>query len=276
MDTTIPVPTESHLIEGGRISISCFGRETDWRLASEDARRLIANFAFSHGVTEVMAPVPSEFNAVVCEPNQLSPEHEEPVGRCEKVTFFRKFKADGTQIKRTQAFYITSGDCPTLVVFNPITGELYAAHAGRNCLWDRGHIIDGKPAREHASVVDAIMEKIPEAYQRFCKAFIYLGIAAENFSHPVYDSTYGAANQKMIDHFVETLGPTVCPDQQEGKLAVKTIIREQLILWGIPADSIGQDMADTFGDKAEDGSLKWHSNRRGDKTRNGVLVIYHR
>lgn len=275
MDTTIPLPTESHVIEGGRISVHCFGKDEDWRLGNDVARRLIANFAFGHGVTDVLAPVPVEFNAIVCEPEQLSPEHEEPVGRCEKMTFYRRFKADGTQIKPRQAFYITSGDCPTLVVFNLITGELFVAHAGRNCLWDRNNIIEGKPPRAHASVVDAIMAKIPQGHRRFCKAFIVLGIAAENFCHPTYDSTHGAANQKMVEHFVQTLGTSVCHDLLDGKLSVKGIIREQLMRNGVPADSIGLDMADTFGDKSKSGSPKWHSNRRGDKTRNGVLVIYH-
>jgi copper oxidase (laccase) domain-containing protein len=280
----IPVPTAVFMPFGPRVTIYAFGRAPagqmiNWSIAKNpDVGKYIAEFALKNaGVTEILSPRP-DFSGRICTREELTVQLENIVGRCEVSRILRhpeNVSADGVEIKPGQAFYIASGDCPTLVVFDPIGKRLIAAHAGRDCLWDREHVLNDKTAREHASIVDAAMLEFDDVPPEELKAFIACGIAAKNFSHSLTDPNLKSKNLEMIAALEKNCPIEFMGKDSAGCINLREIIRSQLISHGLRPDAIGCDAIDTYGDTDSTGEHYWWSNRRGDKTvRNGVLVIY--
>lgn len=280
--TSLLEPTVLHYFPAAVHSIyAClFGKPTgDWAIKTreQEVAHRVARFAFdAFGATEILAPV-LDFSARICTEEQLSTRSiEVTVPRCEKVKVMRGAKGDIIALNPGQAGFLTSGDCPPVILWDPLfPSPLFCAHAGRDCLFDKSLVLTGKKSREYGSVVDVMMNFFEKAVRPRLKAFIMCGIASKNFMHPWKDATFGEQNIKMTAHLQREYNlPAGLPNL--GCIPLKVIIREQLLRYGVDPDNIGQDTIDTHDD-LEPGTSNplWWSYRRGDRTeRNGILIAY--
>ncbi len=248
-----------------------FGRDGVQNTAVE---KRIAEFAFERGVVKIFAPIP-DFCGQVCFSEQLSLHASYQVGRCERVSIYRDtLSSDGLLTQKGTAFYIAPADCLTFLLYNPDSGKLVSAHAGRESLYDPGVLV-GKPVRRHGSLVGSAIEAIGGQVERL-RAFAGFGISRDSFQHPWPDpisTDSEKRNLAMCKHLAQW--DSKAAFDRAGRISIKKIIREQLVAAGVADDAIAQDCVDTFSDQTSDGSYRWWSNRRGDKEeRNGVLVVY--
>lgn len=281
-EQVIPIPTAVQMPFGPSVVVYMFGKTfrpdgqpVNWSIRSNpEAAKLIASFAAEHEVSTILQPSP-DFSARVCQRWDLAKAALVPTRNDGAVTFLRGASADGVDdVRPGEAFYIASGDCPTLVLYDPTWGRLVCAHAGRDCLWDRRHILEGAPARPSASVVTSAFACFNRHPLR-TRAFICGGIAGRNFEHDVESGDLASSNARMVGHFVDECGKfSVVGDSNDGCLDLKFIIARQLVKAGLFPDMTGCDAIDTFDDRLN-GEYVWWSNRRGDKQeRNGILIVH--
>ena len=295
MEGKVLSPTAGYMPFSGRVSIRLYGRISppilggedmlrqpwnvhDWAIKdriAEETRANIAGTLRQIGVKTVSAPRPQKFNAVICEPGDLTGD---AVSISSDVTFMRGLDADGVVVPVETPFWLSSADCLTLVVIDPKTGMTIASHAGRDCLFDRERIYGRPPSREHESVVDAIITRFKAAHvnAKYLQAFMTCGVGPEHFEHDWghRDVVMATRNQAMCAHVLMRWG-TQCLDGDllKGKLVLTEIVRAQLVKHGVRVFNIGFDVVDTYDDVNVNGDHLWWSNRRGDgDKRNGVLV----
>lgn len=268
MDITF-VATESHSLWGGAVEVHSHGTEWgDWSLANlkldEDHHerdwletRLGATIR-GRGC-RIYAPNPSEFNGQIALPRDL---------RDEVLKDFRRgARADGVLLTEpNQAFAVSSGDCPTVIMRNVSTGAVVAAHAGRDSL-----------IKEDGGLIRQMVTALTDAggSRRDVRAFIACGIGSEHFVHPVHDPVNGERNRRLRDKAAAYAGAAHANDP-DGRISLFHLITGQLVEQGVREERIGFDGADTYSDLGPDGKPLWHSHRRGDRTRNLVLVIRRR
>ena len=115
-----------------------------------------------------------------------------------RVYLYRKKQvpADGVFLRPNEAFVMSAAGCPVIIA---TAGEyMVAAHAGRDSLIERSAVL-GAPAREHPSVVNAIIEAFDK------KGFtvnqismsMYLAIPAAVFEHRFDHPYYGEYNRAL-------------------------------------------------------------------------------
>ncbi|MEA3249052.1 MAG: laccase domain-containing protein [Patescibacteria group bacterium] len=280
-------PTQQLILWGGAVEILCFGRDTgDWSLRDEipelpgyprpEVVEAIGKLAAAYNC-RIYAPNTSAFNAQIVEARHLADSLVEDA-------FFRGVEADGVVLRKPgQAFAVSSADCPTFVLRDPITSTVVAAHAGRDSLIDpleiRGPREDWIRLRP-SSVQQAINEMpIPDLHGGLArlKAFIACGIGPTHFRHPYGGDDSDDYNTALIkwawrwNYGNDYLWGN---DPYEGCLNLVDIIRMQCRDKGVPTENIGSDGVDTYHDRYPNGRYTWHSHRReGDGTRNLVLVI---
>lgn len=259
----------------GHVSAYLFGADTgkDWNIVSNPlAPWDVAQFCDSIGVHRIWAPRPAEFNAHICTNEALG-----ELIQLGNVQMHRGCNADGTFVPAGEAFWLSSADCITIVVQNPATGVTIAAHAGRDCLVDKGRINHGH-TRCSESVVHAILAQFPKSVWKYLRVFLTCGIGPENFDHPCDHPTYGASNTKMVFDILAKWGANgkvLHGDHFAGKICLSELIRSQFItVGGLQPHLIGYDGVDTYAAKCRAGYPLWWSHRRGDGAkRNGVLIV---
>jgi len=141
----------------GRVSVYLFGTPLDWNIAGEDQKLVhqrLGELAGDLGLVKLLAPKASSFNAQVCAPEELTEEIRLP-GEV-RASLWRGVLADGCEIPRGEAFWMSSADCISVIAHDPKDGKTIAAHGGRDCLMDRGRINGDKSPREFESVVHSI------------------------------------------------------------------------------------------------------------------------
>lgn len=271
---------------------------TDWNIAALKDNAGVAGCSayplIDHllGDGNVYAPRPSQFNAKICRPEELTEvyqgiidlSNEEINTSLKGVRILRGVDADGCEIKRGERIMVASADCPTVIVRSRRTGRVVAAHAGRDCLFDRKRLESGALQRTPESVIDAIMQS--ETFWRekdVCEieAFITCGIGPQNFRHRTDHPTYGKMNEKIVSHF-ERLGnhnnrETIAGPRHLGCLNLAEIIRAQFMAHGVPPENVADDGIDTYGDMDADDEYTWHSSARGktpeEKSRRNLVVV---
>lgn len=273
-------PTSSHTLWGGAVEIHCFGKETgNWSLAGttqEDAER--NNPGIVHRVTGLMhqfgcyifAPSPWKFNAEIVEANACTTRWVDANG----FPIFRGPKADGLVLSEPgMAFAVSSADCPTVVLADRKTGAMVAAHAGLNSLVDRGLVDGGELTREHASVISAMVRRVKRFGTGTMQAFVTCGISGLAYLFPTRNGPHKEKNVRLLNHLRESW-PMCASVREVGSVDLAKLIEGQLHDHGVYDSAVGSDGVCTFYDKIwETDQPLWHSNRRGDKTRNLVLVI---
>ncbi len=278
---------------GGAVEVQLFGPPKNWAIKDKDQDTLgrVGTVARAAGVRELFAPVPTEYNAAMC--NVADLQEEVFCGPDRQVVIRRGVKADGCRILYGSAFWLSSADCLTIVVRDPIERSIFAAHAGRDSLLDRKLLGEGTPGREHFSVVDSIVDRVRELQSdpRLLRVFLTCSIGPRDFYHRWDDPKWGKFNELMTMMVVERYGPQcVLGDLKNGCISLAEIARAQFMKHGVARDHIGFDgidtsedagphtialMSDDGPDRPYDGcAARWWSCRRGDKARNGVLVIH--
>ena len=179
--------------------------------------------------------------------------------------------AEGVEIKKEEGFGLNIADCGIVTVYHPKSGKLLAAHAGRDSLWDRGNILQGKEKRECESVVDAITAGFSPEEKETLQVFVGFGIHPEHFLHPWNDTAHGVDNEKMCRYLMDAWGKDVVfgndDEKKLGRIDISLLTKRQFEKTGTDSITLFNTI-DPFAD-----SRLW-SHRRGEKGRNLVLVGY--
>ncbi len=283
-------PTAIFTPFGGRVEIKMFGRQTgDWSLKPLDYedknKEILLNriACITYPTIErVWAPRPSEFNARILEPIQMTNEaigHYQGSEKTHTMHILWKGPAEGVEIMSTKtcsAFFFTA-DCAVIVLSDRETGRTVASHAGRDSVLDRSVILNGEKSRSHFSVVDSMLEYFEDKTR--VRAFICSGLCmhehplnAEKIEHQIY-------NQNVLKYLQKKFPSSFFVSGYSLYISVINIIEEQLIGRGIKPDNIGTDCSDPVNDKNERCEFTWWSHSRwlvegqkGHDGRNGILV----
>ena len=259
------------------IEIKLFGKPDDWNLSRHKFGSVVlnrvANITEMSGVKNILAPRPSMFNAKICDSKDLIERLE--IGR--GIKLFRGCDADGVPLKKGEAFWLSSADCPTIIVTDIKSGKTIAAHGGRNSLMDSVKITTGKKSRKNESVIDSIMSRMKGVNKSDIRAFIVSGVRPENFKHRYSDKNRGVYNKLMVEYVIDKWGRRcVVGEPKDGRISLVEIIKSQFVGYGVKRSQIKSTPIHTYEDRDKKGNYVWWSNRRGDKLkRNGVLVIKH-
>ena len=285
----------------------CNSGKTDWSIKTlekpedyqNDIYRQINLVAYDAGVRWLLAPRPSEFNALICTGEDLNVTVRAPVMRNAEGTVEQRYvkimrgcNADGVEIPRDgvirQGFWLSSADCPTLIVTDG--RRIICAHCGYKSLVDLQALV-GKPTRPYFSVVDAVIAEFTKISvpPKKLKAFVTLGIGPhfvvmrsvrQEIDHEgdrilVYEKEKFAtheANWKKARFFKTTPSYDIATD-------IRKLTECQCLNRGI--GNVRIDDNDTFADKDKDGKSLWWSYERAMKQspadklkRNGVMVIH--
>ncbi|GEM_PF-2033225 len=274
----------SGAVSGG--VIQCFGRPTgDWSILHNrtGALRRISAVAFQHSAQRVLAPR-SDFSGRVCNrehmlaaDREVDPEQSPSTPLAPIYRGPREYPGDAVEIIPGEMFFIGSADCPTVTIYDRESNRMICAHAGRDCLFDRGALLEGKAPRQYSSVIDTCFAQLgaPSIVFGAVQVWVNCGIRS-SFFHPTHDERFREKNQRMVDYFVNTCGPEAVRGLSfDGDLDLHTIVAHQ-VFRNSPRATVHFDAIDTLGQKdmARSGIPLWYSCRRGDvKSRNGVCVF---
>ncbi len=254
----------------GTANIVAYGRPESYRFSNfTDTKGFttIAEAAQSEDIKKVTVPRVSFFNARTALTNDFPITY-----KFQGVEIRTGIDADAVILRPGENALIVTGDCPTLVISNEKTGEVAAAHAGRDSLIDRVHIDTGIPSRKTDTVVESIL--LATGWEpRDLSAFICAGIGPEYFTHPWEDPVHGERNRKMIQWIIERYGKeNIVGKKEEGRIDMPTLIRSQCILLGVNPSQTYHDGIDTYTDERF-----WsHRNREKNEGRNAALVTNER
>ncbi len=274
------------------VAIEHLFRPHDWKIPEmeiienqNDHRGvMLRELARKYAVNRIYAPKPTLFNGRVCRPGELK-EHF-LIER--DITIYRGANADGVVVPRGAGFFITSADCPTIVLCDIPHDILIAAHAGLWSLLDKSLVFGTSPQepRPHASVVDAIMAHLPKHNREHLEIIITCGIDSSQYVFDPLHPQYGGANKQLLTYLDSTYGENTNPKNQDGKpyLSLKSIIKHQFERYGIDPHTIHHDGIDTYSDVDHNGDYKYWSNARAHHQkkesqipkRNGVFVAHKR
>lgn len=272
------------------VRVSAYGTSRNWSFAGEDAHEIesknpgitedLRRVLESHNVVRALSPKPV-FSASVAVPDQLTSERLPNV--------FRGADADGVVLEKPgDAYLLTSADCLCTILRDPQRGTTIATHCGRDALIDRG-FLEGKPPRERHSIIDAAMDvMVARGWEQGNRldAFLTVGIGPVQFTHFTTPTVWNAqgkeemnphvkVNRSLISFLMATynrIGHGVVMNVDSGAINLVRLVKAQLARWGVSTETIRWDGIDTAMDTRDDGTYKFHSNRRGDTSRNLVLV----
>src|SRR3989344_5073355 len=260
---------------GRAVSIFLFGTPENWRFTEPTAKQNILEFAADHGAQTLYAPDCTTFNARVLPADAMPRSRAESLSSGRHIAVSSGIQVDENEIRPREALFIATADCPTVCIYDPRTGKLVAAHAGRASLIDE-KALDGGDEREPRSVIDAALALF-EARSRL-QVFVTCGIRSTNFYHPTDDAKYGDKNRRLLEHIRSSWGLECTPSAlQVGRISLQLIIRAQCIKNGVSPDNIAWDFIDTFDDRDEWHAYRWWSHRRdgaaGLTRPNGGLLV---
>ncbi len=214
---------------------------------------------------DLLAPSPVHFNTTICGSSDLSTVIQNGAG---SVRIFRGCQADGVVLRYGQVGAIPTADCPSIVVYCQTSRLAIIAHAGAGSLVDIDHILHGKPARQHPSVVDAIVEKAKETGFVSMQVFVTCGIARYQHSELANFLRWTKEGRR-----------SVLKVENEWFIEMKTLIADQFA-FRHEVTEVWVDTIDTFHEVKEDKEYRWYSyqreKQRSEKEkakRNLVLVL---
>ena len=268
VDTILPTKEYGHEWRGFQTKVLLFGQPNNFMSLHSNTNTLntVTAHAQKHGILKIFAPKVTNANKVIAREHDFKKEIV-----CNGVSVFHGIAADGVLIPSRSAFFIASADCPTLVLQDSL-GSIVATHAGRQCLFDPASFLGG---RRHGfeSVIDGALDLLWDDPTHI-HASVFCGIGEEHFTHPREHFAYGDVNEAMIKYVVKRWGRDCFgPDLTEGQLNLFELIKAQLKESGVPEKNIWHDGACTYSDRTSSGEYMWWSHRRGDRGRNGILVM---
>lgn len=289
MNTETIQPTAKVTVLGGAATIHAFGVNhqepgTHYSLRgietgnNPNKSRICAALS-SVGEKFFRSPSPTTFNSlVVGKDNFIIPQrgvNHHTIGLGKASALYRGPLAEGYgPFESNDAFVVSAADCALIVM--KVSNVLYAAHAGRDSLIDRGLINTGKPSKEHPSIVDGLMAPLVEVPRDEFEVFIGFTISkGPHFEHPVDHPEFGADNLRLIEavaanfpsHEDVKLGDSFW---KRGQFDMKGLIMSQFKKWGVT--KFETDNVCTFSDKDKNNKHLWFSNRRTPTLRNLFIV----
>lgn len=122
--------------------------------------------------------------------------------------------ADGVALSRGEAFVMSGGGCPVLVMCGD--NLCIAAHASRDSLLDTHHIKTGQrdPDRPHKSVINAMVSwaarrEINPLGPRQTRLRGYATIPAHMFRHSPTNEKFGTLNMQRAEYIDKHWGPNI-------------------------------------------------------------------
>lgn len=284
------------------VEIRLFGRNggtTDWSIAAltADAAReptgasvrtfdMLRSIAAEAKIHEIYAPRPS-FNAHVCRHHDLRATFEtnhDAIAEAEfpenwPLAVYRGADADGCDVPKGSAFWVSSADCPTLIVTDGL--QVICAHCGYLSLVDIPLIRTGVPSRKYYSVVDAALARFARVgpTPRRLTAYVILGIS-DHFKE------IAPRDMRLIEEYEKKIAghdKACLPFTVGGGQPLPSVMRlvEAQLLNRERGALVLVGKTDSYADKDADGKLLWWSHQRAVdcneqddlRKRNGVLVI---
>lgn len=235
--------------------------EADWKNPGIRAR--MYELAGHHGIRRIYAPNPSEFNGIIARPDAFDVEWAE-----DRV--LRGPMADGVLLTEPgTAFAVSSADCPTAVLYDIPSGLVVAAHAGFRGLLDMEKL---PLAHEMAMAIKTLFGE--DSYDcRLHRGFIACGIGHNAYAFDASHAAFTETHRLMCERVEEMWPEAVLRSDDRWLIDLPTLFRVQLETWSTDRSRVGSDGACTRSDISRYGPALWHSNRRGDTSRNLVLVI---
>jgi copper oxidase (laccase) domain-containing protein len=248
----------------GDIELFVFGRKDQIKInrSNPESFRPIVE-KLPEYVNRVWAPSPAQSNAAI-----VAHSDYREIANLDTIPVMGKVSADGVCINRSEAFAITSADCPTIIAYGRSVDDkphLYAAHAGRDSLVDRTLLTKGSFGRKDFGIVFALIREMTA--RRVQKEDINIKVLCgirSGFYHPPTHPTFGSYNKKLIDYCKKY--PDAVRDEVSGEIDLYELIRGQAIAGGILWKNISFDRNDT-GSQEDLASY-----RRNKEERNLVLV----
>lgn len=243
-------PTLEMGLFGDAAQLYLFGKDTgDWSLkgcgpqATPGLFHRLGEVMNITGAKELLAPDPTSFNAGICTPRELTQIIQNGHGG---AVIRRGVFADAVLLEnKGQVAMLSTGDCPTIIVYFRRRGRLYIAHAGAGSIIDIGHVLKGESPREFPSVVDAIMQR--EDYDFNAEVYVACGIHASRYEYP------------DLSEFVRKEYGEICTWGMKNVSLVEVITRQFLEYHVL---NVSSSQIDTYSDLDIDGEPRWHSYRR--------------
>lgn len=230
----------------GRASIYLFGHQD--RIIEDEARHATA-LASSVGA-----------NADLVFPLIVAPDKS--VSYFQNVGFLKANElnyGDGGILKKTgSAIVLQSADCPILVLHHTVSGRVVVVHAGRPALTPVCK--EKSPACDMTIIEIAVAKMCVHTETHLLEALVVGNICGPCFKHDHEEA------QHLIAPFLP-LGSPVFANKETGSLDLFAVIKHRLAHLGVPVENIVHTGPCTF----ETPTLSSH--RRGDKTRNTVIVV---
>ena len=170
---------------------------------------------------------------------------------------------DATVLPFGTALGMRSGDCHTLVLY--AGNKVVAGHISRDTLLNPKAIKEGRIV----SILDVMRKEFTSFTPGSIKAFIACGISGESFIHPVHIlSEHRKKNKTLFKILNDEYGYPI-DKSRLGQLDIPWIIKEHLVQrYRIRPEHVQNDDIDTFR------NIHCHSHKRGDLSRNLVLIIH--
>ena len=133
------------------------GQDHDWSFSQltkpEDASMVcsitkhLPEIARELGIKEFLVPSPKDFNAKICQPEDLTISIEIGKENGWPVTLKRGVRADGLLLRPGETYAVSQAGCDVVVAYHEPTSQVGVAHAGRKSVIDEDHYLHNKPPR---------------------------------------------------------------------------------------------------------------------------------
>ncbi len=272
---------------GGKVRVYAWGKPLDWNKMVTDSKldqfEILARYAKECGIRRVFTPLAFEnpdlqgrallIDRVVGTVIDDDPDLYRDKIVVNETEFYFGGDGDGVRLHEPGAYFLPSANCYALV-FRMRTGLVVGCHGARASLVEPAAV----RAIDHSNYQSVVYSALSGWYNRVhdLQTAMFLGIQPSSFPHPFNHPVYGPANKEMCEYLQSEFGPeTVLKPFDQGMINLPGLVKYQLERLGAPIDSrhFYVDPTDTATETDKHGGFVWHSNRRGDTTRNGVLVV---
>ncbi len=273
------MPVPHHRLTLGPVTVLTFGKPHDWSLNRLQTQHDLRNGEVdlfnrvraaltSQGVSTAYAPRLRSFNA------RLAEEKHFPVAiKRSDFTLMRGVDASGMVVPDGAAVLFPTGDCPTVVMHDPVRNDTLAFHAGLGELVNlRPFGIDSlSPVRNYDSAICPAAAHFDPQVRRRVLIHVLCGISAEKYRYPTNHPLYGHTNAKLKLHIAQYYGADVFQEQDiaAGAIDLAKLVASQAAKYGFAKENVFRDEFCTATD-----AERWHSNAaRKESSRNMVMVI---
>lgn len=167
--------------------------------------------------------------------------------------------AEGVRLSRPgQAAVINTADCPTLVLYEAMTGTVIVTHAGRAALTPTNQL--GEPVCNIVTIAHELLLSSKPISKPVVHAYVTGAICGSCFKH---DTTEAGSLIAPFDVF----GSGVFIDRKRGMIDLTSVIKKQLLGLGVSPTKIHFDGICTY-------EMNWLASYRRDRgdERNAVVV----